>query len=108
MPVYSTHQAKTHLSEFIRMVERGETITITRSGIPVALLVRIGATPQPRRPGTLRTTMRMNPVLDFRDGPRQSRTAAAAVTPAAAATPAAAVTATVATSATRGRTEPGS
>jgi antitoxin (DNA-binding transcriptional repressor) of toxin-antitoxin stability system len=70
MPVYSTHRAKTHLSELIRMVERGETITITRGQVPVALLVRIGATPQPRRPGTLAATMRLNPVLDFRDGPR--------------------------------------
>ena len=77
MPVYSTHQAKTHLSELIRMVERGELITITRGGRPVALLVRIGATPQPRCPGTLRTTMRMNPTLDFRDGPRKPRPAEA-------------------------------
>ena len=78
MPVYSTHQAKTHLSELIRMVERGELITITRGGRPVALLVRIGATPQPRCSGTLRTTMRMNPTLDFRDGPRKPRPAQAA------------------------------
>lgn len=71
MPVYSTHQAKTHLSELIRMAERGETITILRGQIPVALLVRIGATPQPRRSGTLAPTMRLNPTLDFRDGPRR-------------------------------------
>jgi prevent-host-death family protein len=70
MPVYSTHRAKPHLSELIRMVERGETITITRGQVPVALLVRIGATPQPRRPGTLAATMRLNPALDLRDGPR--------------------------------------
>ena len=69
MPVYTTHQAKTHLSQLIRMVERGEIITITRGQIPVALLVRIGATPQPRRSGTLAQTMRLNPALDFRDGP---------------------------------------
>jgi antitoxin (DNA-binding transcriptional repressor) of toxin-antitoxin stability system len=69
MPVYSTHHAKTHLSALIRMVERGETITITRGQIPVALLVRIGATPQPRRSGTLAQTMRLNPALDYRDGP---------------------------------------
>ena len=71
MPVYSTHQAKTHLSELIRMAERGETITILRGQIPVALLVRIGATPQPRRSGTLAPTMRLNPTLDYRDGPRR-------------------------------------
>jgi antitoxin (DNA-binding transcriptional repressor) of toxin-antitoxin stability system len=69
MPVYSTHHAKTHLSELIRMDERGETITITRGQIPAALLVRIGATPQPRRSGTLAATMRLNPAPDFRDGP---------------------------------------
>lgn len=94
MPVYSTHQAKTHLSELIRMVERGELITITRGGRPVALLVRIGATPQPRCSGTLRTTMRMNRTLDFCDGPRKSRPAdapaAAEAAPTAATTPAAA------------------
>ena len=73
MPVYSTHRAKTHLSELIRMAERGETITITRGQVPVALLVRIGATPQPRRPGTLAATMRLNPALDFRDGPRMQQ-----------------------------------
>ena len=69
MPVYSTHHAKTHLSALIRMAERGETITITRGQIPVALLVRIGATPQPRRSGTLAQTMRLSPNLDYRDGP---------------------------------------
>ena len=89
MPVYSTHQAKTHLSELIRMVERGEPITITRGGLPVALLVRIGATPQPRCPGTLRTTLRMNPTLDFRDGPRKPRPAEATAAAAAAGTAAA-------------------
>lgn len=73
MPVYSMHQAKTHLSELVRMVERGEVITITRSNIPVALLTRIGALPQPRRPGTLAETMRLNRLLDYRDGPRRER-----------------------------------
>lgn len=71
MPVYSTHQAKTHLSRLIRMVERGETITITRGQLPVAVLTRIGAIPQPRQAGTLQRTMRLNPALDFRDGPRR-------------------------------------
>lgn len=101
MPVYSTHQAKTHLSELIRMVERGESITITRGGLPVALLVRIGATPQARCPGTLRTTMRMNRALDFSDGPRKPRPAPedAAADTAAAITDAADAAATTADSA---------
>jgi antitoxin (DNA-binding transcriptional repressor) of toxin-antitoxin stability system len=51
MPAYSIQQAKTHLSELIRMAERGETVTITRGRTPVALLVRTGATPKPMRPG---------------------------------------------------------
>lgn len=32
------HQAKTHLSDLIRRVEAGETVTITRRGEPVAEL----------------------------------------------------------------------
>ena len=91
MPVYTTHRAKTHHAELTRMVERGELITITRGGRPVALLIRIGATPQPRCPGTLRTTLRINRTLEFRDGPRTSRpaeeTAAAAAAGTAAAEP---------------------
>ena len=69
MPIYSTHQAKTHLSELIRMAQRGEIITITRGAVPVASLVRLGATPQPRRPGSLRGTLRMDPELDGQEGP---------------------------------------
>jgi len=73
MAVYGTHHVKTHLSELIRMVERGETITILRGQVPVAVLVRIGAIPQPRRPGTLKANLRMDPLLDFRAGPRRPR-----------------------------------
>jgi prevent-host-death family protein len=35
--------AKTHLSELIERVERGESITITRRGLPVARLVPAAA-----------------------------------------------------------------
>ena len=34
-------EAKTHLSELLDRVERGETITITRHGVPAALLVPV-------------------------------------------------------------------
>ncbi len=34
-----THEAKTHLSKLLELVGKGETITITRHGSPVALLV---------------------------------------------------------------------
>jgi prevent-host-death family protein len=33
--------AKTHLSELLERVSRGETITITRHGIPTAMLVPV-------------------------------------------------------------------
>jgi len=33
--------AKTHLSELLERVSRGETITITRHGVPTALLVPV-------------------------------------------------------------------
>ncbi|MGL5825709.1 MAG: type II toxin-antitoxin system Phd/YefM family antitoxin [Nocardioides sp.] len=36
---YNIHEAKTHLSEILARVERGEGITIARAGKPVAQLV---------------------------------------------------------------------
>lgn len=35
-------EAKTHLSELLDRVARGEKITITRHGVPAALLVPVG------------------------------------------------------------------
>jgi prevent-host-death family protein len=67
MPIYGIHEAKTRLSHLVRLVERGEIVTITRAYQPVALLVRIGATPQARRPGTLRETLKLDPALDELD-----------------------------------------
>lgn len=64
MPIYGIHEAKTRLSHLVRLAERGEIITITRAYQPVALLVRIGATPQARRPGTLHETLKIDPALD--------------------------------------------
>ena len=39
MQTVSAYQAKTHLSRLLDDVARGETITITRHGAPVAMLV---------------------------------------------------------------------
>ena len=64
MPIVGTHQAKTHLSSLIRLVEQGEPVMILRGSVPVAMLVRIGATPLPRRAGSLRESLRMDPALD--------------------------------------------
>ena len=67
MPICGIHEAKTRFSHLVRLVERGEIVTITRAYQPVALLVRIGATPQARRPGTLRETLKLDPALDDLD-----------------------------------------
>ena len=42
MPEVGAFEAKTHLSQLLDQVERGETITITRHGKPVARLFPIG------------------------------------------------------------------
>ncbi len=39
MQTVSAYEAKTHLSRLLDDVARGETITITRHGMPVAMLV---------------------------------------------------------------------
>ena len=44
MKTVGTFEAKTHLSELLDRLSRGETITITRHGIPAAMLVPIGRT----------------------------------------------------------------
>jgi len=45
------YQAKTHFSALLERVERGEEVTITRHGLPVARLVPVkrGTTPAQRR-----------------------------------------------------------
>lgn len=37
--VYKVHEAKTHLSKLLEMVERGEEVTIARGSQPVARIV---------------------------------------------------------------------
>lgn len=41
MTTVSAYEAKTHLPRLIRLVERGETVIITRHGRPVARLAPI-------------------------------------------------------------------
>lgn len=42
-------EAKTHLAHLLDQVERGETITITRHGKPVARLVPVGGSSRDER-----------------------------------------------------------
>ena len=41
MPSFGAFEAKTHLSELLDRVARGERITITRHGVPVAHMVPV-------------------------------------------------------------------
>jgi prevent-host-death family protein len=47
--VVNMHEAKTRLSELVRMVEAGEKVVLARNGTPVAELVP--AEPQKKREG---------------------------------------------------------
>jgi prevent-host-death family protein len=44
MDTIGAFEAKTHLAELLDRVARGERITITRRGIPAAVLVPVGET----------------------------------------------------------------
>ncbi|MCX7855927.1 MAG: type II toxin-antitoxin system prevent-host-death family antitoxin [Anaerolineae bacterium] len=45
MSVVGAHEAKTRFPELLRRVQQGERITITRHGVPVAVLVPPESTP---------------------------------------------------------------
>ncbi len=44
MGTVGAFEVKTHLSELLNRVSKGETITITRHGVPAAMLVPVGHT----------------------------------------------------------------
>lgn len=48
------HQAKTQLSQLLEDVARGDEIVIAKAGKPMARLVAIADTSQPRRRGLLK------------------------------------------------------
>jgi antitoxin (DNA-binding transcriptional repressor) of toxin-antitoxin stability system len=60
MALVNVHQAKTHLSQLLQEVERGEEVVIARSGVPVARLVAWQAPAQPvAAPGAMRGKIEM-------------------------------------------------
>ena len=63
MQKINIHQAKTHLSQLLERVVKGEEIVIAKSGRPMAKLVPIPR--EPRRPGRLKGKIRMS--TDFDD-----------------------------------------
>jgi len=53
MTEVGSYEAKTHLSSLLDRVSRGERITITRHGVPVALLVPASARSAEPRDATI-------------------------------------------------------
>lgn len=56
----SVHFAKTHLSQLLAAVEKGETIVIARGATPIAKLVPIGPKGK-RESGTMRGKISIGP-----------------------------------------------
>ena len=67
MRTVGVFDAKTHLSSLIEAVERGESITITKHGRPVARLVPYARRTEPRAPGVWRGQVRIAPDFDAPD-----------------------------------------
>ncbi|MGH2363905.1 MAG: type II toxin-antitoxin system Phd/YefM family antitoxin [Chloroflexota bacterium] len=66
---FNVYDAKTHLSQLIERVERGEEIVIARGGRPVARLVPLEAQQERRMPGGWRGRVALAP--DFDDLPEE-------------------------------------
>jgi prevent-host-death family protein len=62
MKTVGAYEAKTHLPRLLEEVRRGETITITKHGMPVARLV------PPAEAGDERRAAAVDALLEFRHG----------------------------------------
>lgn len=81
MLIVGSYEAKTRLPELLRSVERGESVTITRRGVPIARIVGVdpGAGQDPgtviarmRRARSARATVSANEILLARDHGRRT------------------------------------
>ena len=72
MKSVNIHEAKTHLSRLLELVELGEPVVIARNGRPIARIVPYKA--ETRRPGRLKGKIRIGD--DF-DAPLPEEVAAA-------------------------------
>ena len=61
---FNIHDAKTHLSQIIERVERGEEIIISRAGHPVAKVVPLAGSVRRRGRGSLRGRLTLAPDWD--------------------------------------------
>ena len=64
MQTVNIREAKTHLSRLIVAAAGGQEIVIARRGKPVARLVALNASTEPRRPGALRGQIRIGDDFD--------------------------------------------
>lgn len=62
MDAVNVYYAKTHFSQLLERVARGEEVLIAKNGQPVAKLVALVA--GPRKPGRLKGKIRMAPDFD--------------------------------------------
>ena len=54
MKTFNIHEAKTHLSQIIERVARGESVIIGKAGKPMAVLSPYAATQPPRKAGSMK------------------------------------------------------
>jgi prevent-host-death family protein len=64
---FNMHQAKTHLSRLVELVEAGEEVVIARAGRPVARIVPYRARVQERKPGLWKGQVTILPGFDEMD-----------------------------------------
>jgi prevent-host-death family protein len=62
--VVGVHEAKTHFSKLLKLVEAGEEVVVKSFDRPVAKLVPYSAPKAPRRPGLLAGKIVMGPDFD--------------------------------------------
>lgn len=62
MKSVNIHEAKTHLSRLLELVERGEAVVIARNGRPIARIVPFKA--ESRKPGRLKGKIRIGADFD--------------------------------------------
>ncbi len=55
----NVHEAKTHFSKLLEMVQRGEEVIVAKAGRPVARLVPAGPVGARRTPGSARGKIRV-------------------------------------------------
>jgi prevent-host-death family protein len=54
MKTVGAYNAKTHLPQLLNRVAQGERITITKHGVPVAMLVPVSSVTMPERQAAIR------------------------------------------------------